>query len=73
MGTLVYSDEHDAIFKAAGTTLDQVIQMGPEEQNTFISANCNPHIVDGDELEWAAEDVIDMIKYWEPGQRQETL
>lgn len=73
MGTLSYNDEHDAIFKAAGTTLDQVIQMGPEEQNAFISVNCNPHIVDGDELEWAAEDVIDMVKYWEPGQRQETL
>lgn len=51
--------------------MDSVIRMDDDSQNQFISVHVMPHIVDGTELEWEAEDVVDMIKYWDPGQHED--
>lgn len=66
-----YTDKHAKIFDETGETLDSVIRMDDDNQNLFISTYVIPHIVDGTELEWQAEDVIDMIKYWDAGQRED--
>lgn len=66
-----YTDKHAKIFKGTNETLDSVIRMDDNSQNLFINTYVMPHIVDGTDLEWEAEDVIDMIKYWEPGQRED--
>lgn len=66
-----YTDKHAKIFDGTRETLDSVIRMDDDSQNLFISTYVIPYIVDGTELEWEAEDVIDMIKCWDPGQRED--
>lgn len=66
-----FTGKHARIIEGTGETLDSVIRMDDDSQNQFISVHVMPHIVDGTELEWEAEDVVDMIKYWDPGQHED--
>lgn len=74
MRLLKYNKNHDKIFKSSGYTLDDVLNMNDDEKNEFIHKYVVKYIVDNiDGLEDEAEDVIDMIKYWEPGQTEEEI
>ena len=71
---LKYNENHDKIFKASGKTLDEVLSMDADGQNKFIHNYVTKYIVNNiDGLEDEAEEVIDMIKRWKPGQREENI
>lgn len=65
----VFNECHQRIFDKANKSLDEVLAMKDEDNDDFIVGHVLPWLRrDGGELEWEAEDIIDMLRSWEPGQ-----
>ncbi len=73
MKTVKYSKIHKAIMLKTGMTLIDVQKLDIDRQNAFIEKELTPFLNSEIHAEAeAADQLIDMIRYWNVGQTEET-
>lgn len=73
MKTVKYGKLHKSIMLKCGKTLVDVQKLDMAQQQEFIDRHLSEFLnSDLDDVREAADQLVDMIKYWEVGQTEET-